>query len=1355
MSVPGLPNWAGTKQSGIGPTGPTGAASTVTGPTGPQGTPGFSTGLVYYFNRSVSSSVSGYYQVSRDAVIGAGTTFDATSNGLILSFATDAGDPNITNIPSGNWNFETFVSMSSNGGNPTLYVEIYKRNLAGTETLIADNSAVPHPITEGTKIELYAYSVGVPTTALLSTDRLVFKFYADGLGGKNMTLYFEDSTIAQVTTSLSAATAGPTGPTGPGGSGDQWSTFPALQDVEFDGYVAKDLTLSNTSLTLASTAPTITQVASSNISLSAGNNASVGASNVLTTTAPVTSNNFTNVYNILGNRGSDSTDFCITNLSNKGGKGGQINITADSGSVPVGGVDVSIGGLINITANSALELPYSATSAIKLSAAGINIYAGAFPSLLAPIGQMYLWGQGGTSLTSTLVPPGFNTDALTNYIYATNGTKIDGKAYIKEITNYAGFNLNIHPEATQAVDMTRVQFIGLGAASNENINAPVIKGPGNAQLYGFEDVVASNIFGLSHVYAANYTTTVVMVGSQPMTFNAPATTIGLFPPTPVYNSITFNASSNINLNTANGGVVNINGTAYSPASNWSSFPATQAVNLSNFAISNVSTLTATTGNITNISNVTAISTSNVNGRGGTLQISNSGLINIVSPDAGNGAITLDAGSNYHLIQMPSSSSGSNVSIRSGSGLDVNACNAINITAPDLNDGAIVLNAGSLTHTLTMPASASGNAMKLQSFKNLELITSASLRLFSDGLTDMRSLNTSIDAVSNITIDAGSNLNLIGNLSVNTIPFSNFAASNWSAFPAVSNVDFSNFVINNVSNINAAGNLNLDAVGSANLVSQDSAVNVLATDITGGSALIASGLNFHTIVMPVRSGGDMSVNSGKNLVLAAASNINLNPSPGFNVLINGVPIASGAGATGPTGPTGATGTGSTGPTGTTGPTGMTGFGATGPTGATGATGFTGPAGSSSSASNWSTFPATQTVNFSNYTLSNVGNIVSASAIDISAPNNIELFSSNAQVVIEAPNSSNGGVEIFAGSNYHAIQMPTQSSSNNMIVRSGTNLELIVPAGSNISLINDLSTIFSVNSTGVEVSNSLGFGAANSTINMVLNGTICNVGSIYGDGMSNLNLYSPGTGNNISMYSNVNMQSNSLNLVGGINGTGSSQLLIENSNSSIAINSPDSSNGSLLFYAGTAYSAIEMPTATSASNMVIKSGNGTIDFVGGSFVNVSNIGTNDSNAVQNFNGFSTLPIQNSGTLQFYVGSFSNVTGTLTFQLAGTTYDGSNIKVGNLPRGTYLFVAECLNNPKRSLSCTFVKSIVPYGHQANVLDNSNAVVIYSSSAGVGPSEGYMSVSNETVGGGDDFDVSVWFLSGQWDGTSNWEYP
>ena len=202
-----------------GPYGPTGPQGT-TGPQGdigPQGELGFSTGLVYYFNKSVASSISTYFQVSRNAVIGTQTSIVATTNGLIASFATDAGVPNITDIPAGSWNFENYVAMNAAGGVPTLMVEVYKRNLAGTETLIADNSLAPRGITEGVTTTLYLYSVGVPATSILTTDRLVFKFYAGALGGKNMTLFFENSTIAQVTTTLTAALQGPTGPTGPTG----------------------------------------------------------------------------------------------------------------------------------------------------------------------------------------------------------------------------------------------------------------------------------------------------------------------------------------------------------------------------------------------------------------------------------------------------------------------------------------------------------------------------------------------------------------------------------------------------------------------------------------------------------------------------------------------------------------------------------------------------------------------------------------------------------------------------------------------------------------------------------------------------------------------------------------------------------------------------------------------------------------------------------------------------------------------------------------------------------------------------------------------------------------------------------
>jgi hypothetical protein len=165
---------------------------------------GDSFGAVYYFNRSNASSISGYYEMSKNLVIGAGTTLTATGAGtqLVGSFATVLNNPNVTTIPSGNWNFENYVSMNSNGGTPKIYGEIYSRNLAGTETLIATNISNPHTITDGTVNELYLWSIPVPATNILATDRIVVKFYALNLGGRTMTMHFEDASVAQATTSL-------------------------------------------------------------------------------------------------------------------------------------------------------------------------------------------------------------------------------------------------------------------------------------------------------------------------------------------------------------------------------------------------------------------------------------------------------------------------------------------------------------------------------------------------------------------------------------------------------------------------------------------------------------------------------------------------------------------------------------------------------------------------------------------------------------------------------------------------------------------------------------------------------------------------------------------------------------------------------------------------------------------------------------------------------------------------------------------------------------------------------------------------------------------------------------------------
>ena len=217
-----------TGPAGTGATGATGLDGS-TGATGLQGAQGFSSGAVYYFNPSDSSSILGYYEMNRNLVIGVGTTLTASGAGarLVGSFATIPSDPNVTTITSGNWNFENFVSMSSNGGIPKIYGEIYYRNLAGTETLISTNVVNPHPITSGTLNELYLWSIPVPATNVLSTDRIVVKFYAIDLGGRTMTMHFEDSHVAQTITSLSPALQGATGATGVGSTGSTGATGPA------------------------------------------------------------------------------------------------------------------------------------------------------------------------------------------------------------------------------------------------------------------------------------------------------------------------------------------------------------------------------------------------------------------------------------------------------------------------------------------------------------------------------------------------------------------------------------------------------------------------------------------------------------------------------------------------------------------------------------------------------------------------------------------------------------------------------------------------------------------------------------------------------------------------------------------------------------------------------------------------------------------------------------------------------------------------------------------------------------------------------------------------------------------------
>jgi len=159
----------------------------------------------YYLNGSVNQGTFGgstYYQMSRNAIVGTGTNFSTSIDGLIAQFITDANDPDVVSIPSGNWNVEFFMSVSaSSGALASFYVEIYKYN-GSTFTLLATNVATPEQLTNTTTVDAYFTSVAMPLSAMAVTDRLAIRIFAN-VASKTVTLYTEDNRLCQIVTTFS------------------------------------------------------------------------------------------------------------------------------------------------------------------------------------------------------------------------------------------------------------------------------------------------------------------------------------------------------------------------------------------------------------------------------------------------------------------------------------------------------------------------------------------------------------------------------------------------------------------------------------------------------------------------------------------------------------------------------------------------------------------------------------------------------------------------------------------------------------------------------------------------------------------------------------------------------------------------------------------------------------------------------------------------------------------------------------------------------------------------------------------------------------------------------------------------
>ena len=253
-----------------GATGPTGLGDTgATGATGAQGPNGFSTGAIYYFNNDIGTTgntgLPGYTggngstggtipysgnprELSRDISIngpipGTVTTVimnitAGTSPVLLQSFLTPIGDPNITSLPAGNWNYEIYASISNLNQKSYLFTKMYIYN--GSLPILKSQSANIPLLTTAQALYLFSSPVLLDNT-ISSTDRIYVELWAStDVGGREITLYFNDSTIGQVTTSLNPYAAGATGatgatgPTGPTG-GSPWTPM-NYQGVTGPGY---------------------------------------------------------------------------------------------------------------------------------------------------------------------------------------------------------------------------------------------------------------------------------------------------------------------------------------------------------------------------------------------------------------------------------------------------------------------------------------------------------------------------------------------------------------------------------------------------------------------------------------------------------------------------------------------------------------------------------------------------------------------------------------------------------------------------------------------------------------------------------------------------------------------------------------------------------------------------------------------------------------------------------------------------------------------------------------------------------------------------------------------------------------
>ena len=363
-------------------------------------------------------------------------------------------------------------------------------------------------------------------------------------------------------------------------------------------------------------------------------NISTTAKGVITDTAYGEVHTITNNFEVTCDGGLNPITTPNINLVAKNGNGGQINVTADPGSIlALGGVvnitgnggtvtipqpppelpiSVTVGGEVNITANTGSGAGlYTATSAINLNAAAINSYAGAIPSIGSLLGYNTVFGNLGVSICAGLPPSGIQFPG-TIYCYGlgipgvAGGVRIESPqgiqmlsdTYIENLYPLDGNDLNIQGRSlptgyVNIKDVAVFEMTGFGHLKTDFINSK----SGNGLFY--EDTLKPlpgvpnpgiEAFTLKPPLATSASSPNLVISNNPFTFLGYNNFVEIANAT----TIAFDVSGSGALS----GVQSINGASWPPptgdASLWSQYPATSIIDVSGYGLIKVGDLSGVT-----------------------------------------------------------------------------------------------------------------------------------------------------------------------------------------------------------------------------------------------------------------------------------------------------------------------------------------------------------------------------------------------------------------------------------------------------------------------------------------------------------------------------------------------------------------------------------------------------------------------------------------------------------------------------------------------------------------------------------------------------------------------------------------